>query len=55
MKHMSLNGLRPHHEYLEILQGFYPNVPFEKIKELEKKIFNETELKLKLQELNNKR
>ena len=54
MNHPSLNGLKPMEQYLEELEDMYPNVPYQTIKKLESRIFNETELKAKLEELNNK-
>lgn len=52
MNHPSLNGLKPMEQYLEELEKMYPNVPHQKIKEIEKKYFNETEMKLELEKLN---
>lgn len=45
-------ALRQMDEYLSILEKMYPNVPYETIKKLERKIKNETELKEELEKLN---
>lgn len=50
-KQICPNGLKTKTQYLEELEQMYPNVPFETIKKLEKKIFNETELKQELEKL----
>lgn len=47
-------GLRTIEEYLEILERMYPNVPYAEIKKWEKRIFNETDLKIKLDSLDRK-
>lgn len=46
------NGLRTIEEYLEMLELFYPNVPYKVIKEIEKKFKNESEMKEELERLN---
>lgn len=45
-------GLRNLTEYLEILQKFYPNIPFEKIKKIERKHCDESKMKEELSKLN---
>lgn len=54
MNHPSLNGLKPMEQYLEELEKMYPNIPYQTIKKLESRIFNETELKAKIGKLNEK-
>jgi hypothetical protein len=51
-KQISPNGLKSDTQYLEELHEMFPNVPYQTIKKLESRIFNETELKNKLRELN---
>ena len=54
MNHPSLDGLKTKTQYLEELEYMYPNVPYQTIKKLESRIFNETELKNELDKLNKK-
>ena len=44
-------GLKPYEQYLEELEKMYPNVPYDKIKETEKKFFDEREMKDELNKL----
>ena len=44
-------GLKPYAQYLEELEKMYPNVPYDKIKEVEKKFFDEREMKDELNKL----
>ena len=44
-------GLKSYEKYLEELEQMFPNVPYEKIKEVERKTFDEREMKEKLNRL----
>ena len=47
-------GLKPYEQYLEELEKMFPNVPYDKIKETEKKFFDEREMKDELNKLDMK-